>query len=194
MKAETQERLRQATAELFRAILASSWFWEASPSSNNSVQTARARLRRAARKANGGPLAFLQKQFPGPWLSEDARLPEVAAVILVELVGELARIAADPEALKAFASSEQTERRITGRLLAFYTSLAARPGRPRTDFYREPSDLYLQGERSHHQLCLKFVPAYVTMSKEQQRKMRDRMRNGVNRDLVRRVTRTKPAT
>src|SRR5260370_6111306 len=163
MKPETAQQLRFSTASLMRALFASSWLWERLP--EDFVRKNRARLQRAARKAQGDPLGFAEKYLGVDWFTADPKLPERAAAALSEILYHL---------LKAdFVLSEVNERWLLRLVLVFLSSLAARPGRPRLEKYRAAAALsVVNGKLSNHKLCVRFEPGYHSMNRDEQRRAR----------------------
>jgi hypothetical protein len=193
MKPETLQRLRFSTAELVRAAIAGCLFWEYQlPPRNVSVLRNRRRLQRAALKAQGDPVGFVEK-YLGWDFTTDAKLPERAAVSLSEILVALAPAVQDSVALREFVASEQSERQIVRQLRALFSSLAARPGRGRLDKYRRAADLPLNVRTSMHKLCVQLEPGYASMRRDEQRKVRNRMRSGLARAL-RKATQTAERT
>jgi len=182
MKLETLHRLKLSTASVLRAVIASSWFWEAQPPASDSVRRNRRRFQRAALKAESDPLGFAEKYFGSDWFTTDVSFPERAAHALYGIFDGLARHA---DNLRDFVTSEKSEREIVRQFRDLFRSLAARPGRPRLDKYHAAAALcVLNGKMlPTHNLCVRFERGYSSMNRDQRRKALGQMRSGVRRAL-----------
>jgi hypothetical protein len=98
---------------------------------------------------------------------------------------QLARgVASDSEAISEFMNDEKSQRQIQRSLANFFASLAAKPGRPRADRYSKAAAFRVLNPKTQmHRLCVLFDPTYTSMTRSEQSKARDRMRNGVGRIL-----------
>ena len=183
MKPETTERLRLCVATALRAAIASTWIWEGQPAGDSSVQKNRRMLQRAARKAEGDPIGFVEKYLGWDWKSYNAaKFPERAAVVVCELLEILEKRLTQSQDTTEFF--EGNRRKVLSLASSFFGSLAAQPGRPAMSKYRSAAALrVLNPKLSAHNLCKKFELDYPSMSKEDQRKARQKMRAGVRRVL-----------
>ena len=190
MNLETFERLQMSFAELLRATFASTWFWESHPCTDKAVLRERRRLQRAARANAGNPLLFFNSLQPEGFTALDIRCPERAAVALCSMCDQTSELLRNGSGQFPVNDSILLPREI----IAFFQALAARPGRRRLQVklpngatmakYDEAAALRLNRENLHR-ICMKLEPAYSAASIAEKKTMRNRMRSGINRVLLR---------
>lgn len=183
MKPEIQSKLKSATAELIRSTIASPWFWQRLPRTRSAkVRKERSKLQRAAAKAQGDPVRFVEDIFGSSFFATDSKLRESASVALYEIIAECTRWIQSAEAIAEFVASNKSERRVVGLMRDLFVSLDSRPGRPQQDKYREAAAfLARNGKTSSHRLCILYEPEYLSMDRKQQEQARKRMSAGANR-------------
>lgn len=183
MKSETQAKLKFAVAEVMRSVLASDWFWERLPRTRSaSVRKERSKLQRAAVKAQGDPLRFVEDLGPlGPtFFATDSNLRESAAIAAIAVYEAIAECIQSPEAM-----TMQSEHFVSV-MRDYFVSLASRPGRPQQNMYREAAAFVAKhGKTPPDQLCESFYPDYRSMDPKQREQAHKRMYAGVHRVLKR---------
>jgi hypothetical protein len=180
MRQETLEHLKRSYAESMRAIIAAPWFMDfvGRQFPRSSARRFWKRLGRAAGKSEGNPVAFMDRYFGLCWFAPEDNLSERGAIAGASIFRRIAHVATQPGGLTPTPEAAH-------ELLTFLRSLAAQPpGRSRLGKYDKAFELFLNGKKSMHGLCLQLEPDYSSKTKEQQHFARDRMRSGINRRLA----------
>lgn len=175
MSQTAQEQIKCAVAELLRAILASSWFWQ-----RQQHDYRRNRLKLDAVKSKGNALSFVSRYFPDLFSAPDPRVPKRGADAVSSICRRLTAFAEHPERAEELTSGHPDA---IAELIAFLSSLTAQPGRKPDAKYDEAARLRFDERVSIHGICQRLYPEYrdQSFSLRERRRLQSQVRSAINR-------------